>query len=539
MHIKSLQLNNFRCFTEAHLDFSKGINIITGVNNSGKSSIIKAIYRLQQEYSIDQSDIRINESYLEILLNIKDISVEDHATFSHTKQMLNSKTEHAYVKFSISIFGSSSSMITEQETQSPLTLKDYNSVNNNERPFTREFISLPNSEEKQNLFYPFFAKRKRNYSGTQFGKTNTFAIYEDFQNLAAKVLKTSNNYRFREKFQTLCKELMGFDIAIIPGENNESKLGIYAGNNKTIPIESMGEGVINILGLIIILLTEEGKVFLIEELENDLHPQVLKKLLNLIVEKSARNQFIISTHSNITLKYLGSVPDSKIFCIEAIEHNDQFHNLNTSVIKAIDNSVSERKKVLELLGYDFHDFEMYSAYIIFEESTAERFFREYLIPFYFPNLKGKIRTIASQGAADVESKFKDLNNLFLFLHTSSIYENRVWVITDGDSAGLNAIEKLKERYKSWNPEHFINLKNNCLEDYYPSPFQNHIDKIRAEKDRLKRQTKKGELVEKVLEWLTNPDSEKSEYKQKISEFIEIIANISESLEQQRTQKPKL
>ena len=42
----------------------------------------------------------------------------------------------------------------------------------------------------------------------------------------------------------------------------------------------------------------KNKLFLIEEPENDLHPKALKALLELILESSASNQFVISTHSN-------------------------------------------------------------------------------------------------------------------------------------------------------------------------------------------------------------------------------------------------
>jgi len=63
----------------------------------------------------------------------------------------------------------------------------------------------------------------------------------------------------------------------------------------------MGEGLANIVALLSELAVNSGKLFLIEMPENDLHPQALKALLDLILESSKRNQFIISTHSNIVV----------------------------------------------------------------------------------------------------------------------------------------------------------------------------------------------------------------------------------------------
>ena len=42
--IKSLQLINFLNHEDTHIDFSDGLNIITGSSNSGKSAITRALH---------------------------------------------------------------------------------------------------------------------------------------------------------------------------------------------------------------------------------------------------------------------------------------------------------------------------------------------------------------------------------------------------------------------------------------------------------------------------------------------------------------
>ncbi len=46
MHITSVQLRNFRCFTSLSLDFESSIVLITGPNGSGKTSVLEALHFL-------------------------------------------------------------------------------------------------------------------------------------------------------------------------------------------------------------------------------------------------------------------------------------------------------------------------------------------------------------------------------------------------------------------------------------------------------------------------------------------------------------
>ena len=83
-----------------------------------------------------------------------------------------------------------------------------------------------------------------------------------------------------------------------------------------IPVTNMGEGTINVLAFLVHLTTASGKLFLIEEIENDLHPTALKHLLEFIISKSETNQFIISTHSNIVARYLGTATLSNLYSVQ-------------------------------------------------------------------------------------------------------------------------------------------------------------------------------------------------------------------------------
>ncbi len=65
MHISRLNISNFRAFESLSINFQKGVNIIIGENNSGKSAIIDAL-RICLGYGKSDNTIYIQESDLHI-----------------------------------------------------------------------------------------------------------------------------------------------------------------------------------------------------------------------------------------------------------------------------------------------------------------------------------------------------------------------------------------------------------------------------------------------------------------------------------------
>ncbi|MBD2434301.1 AAA family ATPase [Fischerella muscicola] len=70
MWVSEITLNNFRCFSDASLQLSKGINLIIGSNNSGKSTLLKSILWLQLGFTLNNKDLRIfhNSGYVQLYL---------------------------------------------------------------------------------------------------------------------------------------------------------------------------------------------------------------------------------------------------------------------------------------------------------------------------------------------------------------------------------------------------------------------------------------------------------------------------------------
>jgi predicted ATPase len=529
MFISTVELSNVNSFLTAKINLSGNINILIGNNNSGKSSLIKAMYAAQNP-AFFGNNVRVNATQAEVLIHFMEIEGREMSLFSNTAGQMKIRSDvFLYNKF----FETSGYMLMLVDARSPAHIVDLQwiaaSLTNHQQKDT--FNGLPNTEDRGNFIFPYFAKRKLPSYTHEGGKEIALKVLENFQNIAAKIQKVSSHPSTKNEFTKYCLDILGFEVVAIPGEKRDYNIGIYTGSTHTIPIESMGEGVINIVGLITMLLSPDRKLYLIEELENDIHPGALKKLLELIITKSRKNQFVISTHSNIVLKYLASLNETRIFHTTCLQYDPNGNNIPTSTIHEIENTTGARLKLLEDMGYDLFDYEIYEAYLILEESSAEKIIRDFLIPKFFPGLVGRVRTIAAQGAEDIEPKFNDLHRLTLYLHTSETYRNRSWVIADGDPAGVKAVAKLKEKFVNWDHTHFINLTREDFEQYYPPSFQEKVKEILENThDRHARMEAKRALFLEVWEWIQkSTDNEAELFAESAKELIGYLRGIEHSL----------
>ncbi|ARU22344.1 membrane protein [Ralstonia solanacearum] len=225
-------------------------------------------------------------------------------------------------------------------------------------------------------------------------------VSSNMSNLAAKLSRISNrSFPGSDNYARACEAILGFVVTAVPSQNGQQP-GIYLPSREVVPIDQMGEGVPNIVALLVDLTLSSGKLFLVEEPENDLHPEALKALLDLMVESSQRNQFVVSTHSNIVVRHLGAVEASRVFHVSAPKGELP----TTAEIEEVPNTPQARLNVLRELGYSFSDFDLWDGWLIVEESSAERIIRDYLIRWFAPKLS-RVRTLAANGTGNVEATF--------------------------------------------------------------------------------------------------------------------------------------
>src|SRR5260370_12932340 len=328
-------------------------------------------------------------------------------------------------------------------------------------------------------------------------------------------------------------------MGIIEGANGHLP-GIYTSQNGSIPLSQMGDGVPHIVGLIVHLLKAEKRLFVIEELENGINPEPLKLLLEEIKRsaKERQNQFLISTHSNIVLQSLASEEDCKI--IEVTQAQIRPGDIpESSCVQIEKGDVEARRRVLMNLGYSLADSDMFDGWLILEEASAETVIRRFLIPQFAPKLINVLGIIATRGYTQVENQFMALAQNFLYLHLTPAYKKSIWVIFDAGESEGQVIERLRQGFKSWPPEHFDQFDKHDFEKYYPSRFQDEAEKILAlpansDDANKKKQVAKKELLVKVMKSI---DEDISRAKREFESSAQKVIGKLRNLEYRLLEKP--
>ncbi|OIN61158.1 ATP-dependent nuclease [Arsenicibacter rosenii] len=508
MKFKNLVIENLRGFKGQHvIELSDNINVFIGRNNSGKSTILLSLYNLQKSGTLFHNDITFGNDKGSCRVRV---DAQNYRMYRNDIEA--TPTEFSYSIFSRSRFGI---IYNYSSTDGIFTEYDTNELQTNRR----------------NFIYPYLSKRKVKSYSQQINKANSNTISDDFQYLYSKIdnIQNSANSNIRNTFLELCNKVLGFELGMNQDEIGKQVI-YFIDDNYNIPLPFMGEGVANILGLLVDIAHSNGKVFIIEEPENDIHPQALKALMEIIIENSNKNQFFISTHSNIVMRMLGAKEGAKIFRV----HNDMFDATLTPMrLSKCDelNTAEDRRSALEELGYEFFDFGLWEGWLILEESSAQTII-EYLIKWFIPKLSNKLKVVSAGGVDNVKKRFNTMKEMFLFLHLEEMYKNRAWVIIDSGAKENGIIQDFKKAYlgAGWKEDSFLQFSEHDFESYYPDNFNSDRKSALAITDEAKKRAAKKDLLLRVKDWIDkNEELAKSEFNKSASEIIDILRFIEQKL----------
>ena len=475
MRVKSIRIQNFRSFVDSGEIALDQVNVLIGANNSGKSSVLRALHLLQQGIGDSLADVRVGTTTAQVEIQLVEPSTcapwgigAEIAEATYWVKVNSSDRRGGSFEIGINWSGS-----LQRSGE----------------------IRLPASEP-HHFIVPFFSKRKTSNYVEDIREQNVVSISSEMTNLAAKLSRLANpQFPAYRDYAEACEAILGFVVTAVPSPSGQQP-GVYLSDLSTVPIGQMGEGVPNIVALLCNLAVSRGKLFLIEEPENDLHPNALKALLELIQISSRFNQFIISTHSNIVVSHLCSISGSRLLQISSARGV-----LPTLArIDAVPPLPEARIQALHELGYAFSDFELWDGWLLLEESSAERIIRDYLIPWFAPKLK-RIKTISAGGVTNVEPSFVDFHRLMLYAHLQPAYTGRVWVRVDGDTAGTEVVAKLRTKFSKISPEKFSCWDSEQFEHYFPSHFSQATASALAIADKQRKREAKRELLLQVVAWI--------------------------------------
>ena len=521
MWLSKIKIENIKSIASLDISFSPTINVIVGENNSGKSVIIRSIYLLADD-TLRYEDLRLRNITGSIKYNLADcdakyfnlplISQSQEIPFN---SLLHQPDNHLEVEYHI------------RHNNKQIHLNKI--MHGNPGTPTVSLISLINYRPN-NFIYPFFSERKNPIpqEAIQVDENKAKSLNISSENLIAN-FKIHNG----TNFINYCENILGFNIYDYPAPNGTG-LFYKVDEEQRINMVKMGSGIPNIVRVLIDLYNAKGQLFLIEELENDIHPAVLKKILDFIVEKSVKesNQFIISTHSNIVLRYLAKESGTNI--IRTTMTLDKDSSIPTTAITQIsdpEKRPDEIREILRSLGYELADFGLYEGWLILEESSAETIIK-YLIKWHANKLDGRIRTISANGVGKVRPAVDDFDRLLVDIHLQQIYKNKAWIVVDGDTKGKETISKLREAYRKsgWDEQHFTTFQKANFEEYYPDKFKDKVEEINNTQDHDEKRKAKDLLIKEVNQWIVDNEEEaKGQFKDSAKEIIEKLKKIESEL----------
>lgn len=346
-HLIDLKISNYKAFQGI---FSQGfngikpVNVIIGRNNTGKSTLLDLV-----EYVIRTGQ---GETYSE--LNNQYPVTEKTQFRIHDR--FNNKNVDSYAK-----------------DLRDIHLSEFFLNRNSQRIQADRDITNEISDERKMELLP-------NGEGATF-------ILERFLNATNQDRTLVRNILLNELNTIFSPDTFFKDIICRQHDNREWEIYLEEDHKGMVSLTDSGSGIKTILLVLInlILLPEiqqkdiKSYFFCFEELENNLHPSILRRLFKYITDFSRKNKchFFITTHSSIVIDLFSSYEEAQILHV--------FHDGKTATVNTI-TSFTDNKFVINDLGVKASDL-LQANGIIWLEGPSDRIYFNKWMEIYAPDLK--------------------------------------------------------------------------------------------------------------------------------------------------------
>ena len=322
--LKRLQVQNFRGFNALEIDQLSGINLIAGKNNSGKTSLLEAIFLLagggNAQMAINTNVIRGIESEG---VPVRDFFWKQLFFNLDIEQSIKIEGEHkSHGRFALEI-------ASDQQPTTEITLDRTDGVSATNLFDARSLIFQYSDPSDQEV------KSHIRFTGqgleVQQPATNVPFI-------AAILLSRSRNtyedatrlgmLRKKKKGNLLLKALQVIEPRLQSIEDNSSSgtpmIWGDIGLSELVPLPAMGEGMTQIARLVLAIASMPDGVVLIDEVENGIHHSVLPDVWRAIDEaaKQFRTQIFATTHSFECIEAAHQALGSDGFLLHRLEASD-------------------------------------------------------------------------------------------------------------------------------------------------------------------------------------------------------------------------
>jgi len=449
-----ITVKNYKCFDEVGGGFEKiePINIIIGKNNSGKSSLIDLI---QFMVNTDDDFLKpFNNSVPEIIIehpltenNIERVFAKNASSGPISGNHFNYGKRYVGKKLTYKIASKNQNTFISFDEEYPEPLESYITKLSNgiSRPLAGKNFSNISAERD---IIPEKSNSDIKFSSNGTGATN---IIQQIIN------KTDKDSRLIE--ETLLKEINNIvnpdisfkRILVQLEENNYWEIFFIDNYNTRVALSKMGSGIKTIILVLLNLIVKpkienkspENYVFAFEELENNLHPSLQRRLYDYIKQFSIDNScyFFLTTHSNIVIDTFSTFKDSQLI---HITNNGESSKVSTIF------SYKHTKQIIDDLGIKASDI-LQTNGVIWVEGPSDRNYINKWIELINPDLKeGLHYSIMFYGGKLLSNLSFDFEWLQRELIPLLKINRNAFVVIDRDGKGINA--KLSNTKKRINEE---------------------------------------------------------------------------------------
>jgi len=333
--LDNISIKGFRFLDGLNLRGANKFNLIVGPNNSGKTSLLEALFihcaplncnMLLTLLSFRNGGFLPNQAYVFDRFKWFFTDPQSQSTgkfnISGTWNIVQRKTEVSFVDRSVHQEGTSTKTngVITTSTVDPALIKD-----NDQEGIEKEGISIgtinflfESSKQKRiKQSFEFTSKGPLRIDGPKI-RTDVPAVYTDpFGHRNPEGGLGDYNKAAKEGHDKKCLELMSKldpeieNISILLAPNNVPELFVTHKSLGKTPISNLGDGLRRIFIVSTAMSRCKGGVFLVDELENSVHPSALAEFINWIfdIAKELNIQIFTTTHS---LEAIDAVLGSKI-----------------------------------------------------------------------------------------------------------------------------------------------------------------------------------------------------------------------------------
>lgn len=386
----SIKVKNFKCFGELPNGFEciKPVNLIIGRNNSGKSTLLDLVeYSTQEKMDVPPPLWNSNkkpEFIARIDLsedNVKRVfpeSVSGGGIPGRNHFEFGRKLIGAYITWRADLQPNQRFL---DLSASPDGSQPFANVSQDKNTYLQKLANSVTNPLFGKLFRRIHAERNispetdnpgnLNISGDGVGTTNLIQNFLNKASLPSNLVEVTLLSDLNSIFgqdahfsRILCQQL------------SDSKWEIYLEEDSKgrIPLSQSGSGlktIILVLAYVHLLPAVEKKnlsqfIFGFEELENNLHPSLLRKLLTYIKDHANKNKciFFLTTHSNVAIDLLNKNKNAQILHVT--------HDKTIAFVKTVTTYI-ESRGILDDLDVRASDL-LQSNCVIWVEGPSDRIY---------------------------------------------------------------------------------------------------------------------------------------------------------------------